>query len=113
MKVSIVFAMAFLMLNCSVNQGGDVAFEVDSDGNFVKEVAALSGPEAPKTADKDEVEVSAPTSAAFSGHIITKDMHIATKTGLEKVTALSVKATFNPQAQLRVQSERAQWEAAK
>jgi hypothetical protein len=117
MKVSIGFVMAFLMLNCSSGaQREDVAFEVDSNGNFVREVQALevSGDsQSSKNADKDQVEVAAPTSGAFSGALITKDMQLSLKPDLEKVVSLSVRATFNPQAQLRVQNERAQWEATK
>lgn len=116
MKVSIGFAMAFLMLNCSsASKRDDVVFEVDSNGNFVREVEALengSVSEAVKNADKDEVEVAAPTSAAFSGTVFTKDMQIAVKPGHENVIPQSVRATFNPQAQLPVRAERAQWEAA-
>ena len=116
MKVLIGFAMALLMLNCSSeNQRDEVVFEVDSNGNFVREVEAqeiTSTSKMLKNADKDELEIAAPTSAAFSGAVFTKDMQIAVKPGHENSVSHSVRATFNPQPQLRVQAERAQWEAA-
>jgi hypothetical protein len=114
--MKVLIGMALLMLNCaSGNQTDEVLFEVDSNGNFVREVEAheiSSTSQALKNADKDELEIAAPTSAAFSGAVFTKDMQLAVKPGHDNAVSHNVRATFNPQAQLGVQAERAQWEAA-